>query len=120
MAASMHRIGTHIAANVIHLPRAACSRLLFSYTQLEIIHELSEGMKGCSTAFTAVAAAGIALSVAASSGMELENAPEVGTQGMEAGGPAGGWAVEENDGCFTVNSCGKAAAAVAAAAASTS
>ena len=31
--------------------------------QLGIIHELSEGMKSCSTAFIAVAVAGIALSV---------------------------------------------------------
>jgi hypothetical protein len=44
---------------------------------LDIIHELSEGMKGCSTAFVAVAVAGIALSVAASSGMEMDDAPEV-------------------------------------------
>jgi hypothetical protein len=51
---------------------------VFVRLQLDIIHELSEGMKGCSTAFIAVAAAGIALSVAASSGMEVEDAPEVG------------------------------------------
>jgi hypothetical protein len=45
--------------------------------QLEIIHELSEGMKGCSTAFVAVAVAGIALTVAASTGLPMEDAPEV-------------------------------------------
>lgn len=45
--------------------------------QLGIIHELAEGMKGCSTAFVAVAVAGIALTVAASTGMEMEDAPEV-------------------------------------------
>jgi hypothetical protein len=45
--------------------------------QLEIIHELAEGMKGCSTAFVAVALAGIALTVAASSGLPMEDAPEV-------------------------------------------
>jgi hypothetical protein len=45
--------------------------------QLEIIHELSEGMKGCSNAFVAVALAGIALTVAASSGLPMEDAPEV-------------------------------------------
>lgn len=54
--------------------------------QLGIIHELSERMKGCSTAFIAVAVAGIALSVAASSGMEMDDAPEVrGCLGVEVG-----------------------------------
>jgi hypothetical protein len=48
-----------------------------SLLQLEIIHELAEGMKGCSTAFVAVALAGIALTVAASSGLPMEDAPEV-------------------------------------------
>lgn len=47
--------------------------------QLDIIHELSEGMKGCSTAFIAVAVAGIALTLAASTGMEVEDTPEVST-----------------------------------------
>lgn len=47
--------------------------------QKDIIHELSESMKGCSTAFVAVAVAGIALTVAASSGMPMEDAPEVTT-----------------------------------------
>lgn len=51
----------------------ACLRL-----QKEIIHELYENMKGCSTAFVAVAAAGIGLSVAASYGVPMEDAPEVG------------------------------------------
>lgn len=46
---------------------------------MDIIHELSEGMKGCSTAFIAVAVAGIALTLAASTGMEVEDAPEVST-----------------------------------------
>jgi hypothetical protein len=50
---------------------------IFAMLQLGIIHELSEGMKGCSTAFIAVAVAGIALSVAASNGMEMDDAPEV-------------------------------------------
>lgn len=51
-----------------------------SCMQLEIIHELAEGMKGCSTAFVAVALAGIALTVAASSGLPMEDAPEVRQQ----------------------------------------
>jgi hypothetical protein len=61
------------------LNHICCSLSGFSpiILQLGIIHELSEGMKGCSTAFIAVAVAGIALSVAASSGMEMDDAPEV-------------------------------------------
>lgn len=53
--------------------------------QLHIIHELQDNMRGCSTAFVAVAAAGIALSVAASSGVTLEEAPEVLFNGVTVG-----------------------------------
>jgi hypothetical protein len=45
--------------------------------QKHIIHELTENMQGCSTAFVAVAVAGIALSLAAESGVSMDDAPEV-------------------------------------------
>lgn len=45
--------------------------------QVGIIHELAEAMSGCSTAFVAVAVAGIGLTLAAGTGMEMDDAPEV-------------------------------------------
>ncbi|KAF6252187.1 hypothetical protein COO60DRAFT_546764 [Scenedesmus sp. NREL 46B-D3] len=57
----------------------------FTPHQLEIVHELTEGMQGCSTAFVAVALAGIALTVAASAGMPMEDAPEVLFNGITVG-----------------------------------
>ena len=46
---------------------------------MEIIHELQEQMVNCSTAFVFVSIMGIALSIAASHGLEVEDAPEVST-----------------------------------------
>jgi len=45
-----------------------------SCLQKHIIHELTENMKGCSTAFVAVALAGIALTIAAETGVQMEDA----------------------------------------------
>jgi hypothetical protein len=44
---------------------------------MEIVHELQESMVNCSTAFIFVSLMGIALSIAASHGLEVEDAPEV-------------------------------------------
>jgi hypothetical protein len=53
--------------------------LLSFLLQLKIVHELQESMMSCSNAFVGVAVMGIALSVAAAHGLEVEDAPEVCT-----------------------------------------
>ncbi|WIA31349.1 hypothetical protein OEZ86_002250 [Tetradesmus obliquus] len=77
--------GDSLIMSADFLERELVGPYKFNSHQLEIIHELAEGMKGCSTAFVAVALAGIALTVAASSGLPMEDAPEVLFNGITVG-----------------------------------
>ncbi|KAF8057765.1 Nek1 [Scenedesmus sp. PABB004] len=77
--------GDSMVASAQFLERELAGPFSFGTSQLSTIHELAEAMRGCSTAFVGVAGAGIALTLAASAGMEMDEAPEVLFNGITVG-----------------------------------